>query len=83
MTPIERACRALCELDGHPPGITMDGKPLWMDYLPEVRAVIAAIREPSEAMEWGRAADRDVVGYDAPPGVVWQEMIDALMEEAP
>lgn len=50
MTPLERACRALCELDGHPPGVTMKGKPLWQDYLPEVRAVLAAIRDPSDPM---------------------------------
>lgn len=28
----------------------MGGKPLWADYLPEVRAILQAIREPSEAM---------------------------------
>ena len=49
-SPLERAARALCELDGNIPGATMNGKPLWQDYLPEVRAVIAAIREPTEAM---------------------------------
>jgi hypothetical protein len=50
MSPLERAARALCELDNNPPGATMDGKPLWMDYLPEVRAVVEAIRQPSEEM---------------------------------
>lgn len=24
----------------------MNGKPLWMDYLPEVRAVLEAVRDP-------------------------------------
>ncbi|WP_157009823.1 hypothetical protein [Sphingobium sp. YBL2] len=28
----------------------MDGKPPWQDYLTQVRAVIAAIREPSGEM---------------------------------
>lgn len=50
MSPLERAARALCELANNPPGATMDGKPLWMDYLPEVRAVVEAIGEPSERM---------------------------------
>lgn len=50
MSPLERAARALCELDNNPPGATMDGKPLWMDYLPEVRAVVAALREPDQAI---------------------------------
>lgn len=46
--PLERAARALCSLDGHPENATMDGKPLWQNYLPEVRAVLEAISEPSE-----------------------------------
>jgi len=38
----ERAARALCELDGHPPDIKMDGSPMWKTYLPEVDAVLQA-----------------------------------------
>ena len=49
-SPLERAARALCSLDGHPENAKMDGKPLWMDYLPEARAVLEAIRDPSSAM---------------------------------
>lgn len=45
MTPMENAARALCRLDGHPENAKMDGKPLWRDYLPEVRAVLRAIRD--------------------------------------
>lgn len=80
MTPIERACRALCELDGHPPGITMDGKPLWMDYLLEARAVITAIQEPSEAMVNAAVLRGQANGYT---DVVGQHraMIDAMIEE--
>lgn len=48
--PLERAARALCKLDGHPEDATMDGKPLWMDYLPETRAVLSAVRDPTSAM---------------------------------
>lgn len=78
MNPLERAARALCELDGHPPGATMDGKPLWQDYLPEVRAVLAAVREPSEAMVNATPADRNRPIY---PEDIWQAMIDAIMAE--
>lgn len=41
--PRELAARALCELHGHPPDITMDGKPMWMSYLDEVDAVLNAV----------------------------------------
>lgn len=47
MNPLERAARALCSLDGHPENATMDGKPLWQNYLPEARAAIAGAK-----MEW-------------------------------
>lgn len=51
--PRELAARALCRLAGNPEDAIMDGKPLWMDYLPEVDAVLEAVgwredaREPS------------------------------------
>jgi len=48
--PLERAAKALCSLDGNPENATMDGKPLWQDYLPEVRAVLSAVRDPESAM---------------------------------
>ena len=75
---LERAARALCELDGHPPGATMDGKPLWRDYLPEVRTVLTAIREPSERM-----LDVDPSGPIGRfyPEDVWRAMIDAAQAE--
>jgi hypothetical protein len=91
MTPLERAARALCELDNNPPGATMDGKPLWMDYLPEVRAVLQAIREPSKAMtdaggekEYAGEADGEDVNVSAgdyAAGVIYRAMIDAALEE--
>lgn len=84
--PLERAARALCELAGNPPGATMDGKPLWMSYLPEVRAVIAAIREPSDRPEgWGWG---DIPGINVEygicqdgPAAAWRAMIDAMLNE--
>lgn len=50
MTLLERVARALCRHDGHPENATMDGKPLWQDYLPEARVAIEAMREPTEDM---------------------------------
>lgn len=44
MSPVERAARSLCSLDGHPENITMGGKPMWQDYLFEVRAVLHTIQ---------------------------------------
>lgn len=41
--PRELAARALCRMAGNPEDATMDGKPLWMDYLPEVDAVLEAV----------------------------------------
>jgi hypothetical protein len=78
MSPIERAARALCELDGSPPGATMNGKPLWQDYVPEVRAVIAAIREPDEGQIAAAVDCESSFVAD-----VYTAMIDALREAAP
>ena len=87
-SPLERAARALCSLDGHPEDAKMDGKPLWMNYLPEVRAVLAAIREPSQPMlDAAFAVEDDVqtaTGWTR--GKVdclhrWPTMIDAMLEE--
>ncbi len=77
---LERVARALCELDGHPAGATMDGKPLWQDYLPEAWAAIMALREPDAAMIDAarlRAAER---GEDDFAGI-HRAMIDAAMTE--
>ncbi len=79
MTPIERAARALCELDNNPPGATMDGKPLWQDYLPEVRAVLLAVRE------LGDVALTTKIPHDADwsneRDMFWKAGIDALLAE--
>jgi len=70
---MERAARALCELDGNTPGATMNGKPLWQDYLPEARAVIDAIREPNETMI--------AAGGECASGAAYRRMIDALLKQ--
>lgn len=38
--PRERAARALCNIDGHPPDIRFEGEPMWRSYLPTVDAVL-------------------------------------------
>ncbi len=86
-TTLELAARALCELDSHSEDAMLSGKPLWMAYLPEARAVLAAIREPSRAvplsgansigMETGHLIDEgDMAG-------AWRAMIDAALSEHP
>lgn len=88
MTPIERAARAIWEISGkpyHPQDIIAgmqapDALPDWERFVPQARAVLAAVREPSEVME-DAAMDRGKLGYDPPPSSVWTAMIDAMLEE--
>lgn len=82
MTPIERAARAIAEQRCEDPDEIYDpalsGKKLarWRRYVPEVVAVIAAIREPSEGMV--AAVDEPAAGYGEH---IWSTMIDALLDE--
>lgn len=85
MTPIERAARNLAEMhadtfERRSPTVEREyADAHWRDYLPEVRAVIAAIREPSEAM-----LNASTEGQSSREGVarfVWTAMSDALPEE--
>lgn len=79
MTPIERACRALAELHGRDPDepvLVIDGRRLWQEFEPQVRAVIAAIREPSKGMIADGMAEITISAE-----AVWSSMIDALLEE--
>ena len=81
-TGLERVARALCELDANPPDATMDGKPLWQDYLPEARAAIKALREPDPAMI-GAVANKAAEGPSEDIGGIYRAMIDAAMEGPP
>ena len=78
-SPIERAARALCKLDGHPENTAFEGAPMWRSYLPQVRSVLQAIREPSDHMcllpTIGRLDDSDAEQ-------IWTAMIDAALDEA-
>lgn len=73
---LERAARGLCALDGHPLDATMEGKPIWVDYLAEARTVLAEVREPGA----------DLVSQLDPSGAanaaeVWRKMIDVALAE--
>jgi hypothetical protein len=40
--PRERIARALSRLQGNPPDIRFEGKPMWQSFLPEADAALAA-----------------------------------------
>ena len=39
----EKAARALCRHHGNPENTLMNGRPMWMSYLAEAKAVLEAI----------------------------------------
>lgn len=87
MTPLERAARALCfdrdpddKAGGpHPMGTWLDeGEAWWTGYVGSVRAVLQAIREPSEGMvRAGEAWQAHCSDVDT----MYSEMILAALEE--
>lgn len=83
MSPIiEAGVRALCRHAGNPENATMDGKPLWQDYVPEVRQVLTAIRDASNKMgESGRAAAHERVGdiSASDAKAIFAAMLDAAL----
>ena len=89
---VERVARALCRVDSHPENATMDGKPLWMDYIPEARAAIEAMREPTGAMAKAGAGAELTTSYGGEYNTfdylsgenaadVWRDMIDAALNQ--
>lgn len=91
MTPLERAARAMAKIDSPDPSALVGSppQPIWHLYVPRVRAVIAAIREPSEAMReaaYGLEVEIRTTmgnlerGHSDGDGL-FQAMIDALLEE--
>ncbi|WP_031304864.1 hypothetical protein [Sphingobium quisquiliarum] len=88
MTPIERAARALCKLDGHSEDGVRDGEPLWESYVSQVRAVLEALHEPSSRMAEAGAElikyvgpEESETGYQNDATNVWRMMIDAMRED--
>lgn len=87
MTPLERAARKLRELTIKNGGVCRgDDETGWLEYIDDARAVLLAIREPSEAV---LRAMRDTVPvsgheweYENDEAVAhWQSMIDAARDE--
>ena len=68
MTMLEKAARALAVLDGWK-------EDHWRGFIAEARAVLAAIREPDEAMLSAAYGDA-IVGH----GAAYTAMIDAILE---
>jgi len=42
-TDWEKVARALCRYNGHPENTMYEGRPMWMSYLGEAKAVLVAI----------------------------------------
>jgi hypothetical protein len=81
-SPIERAARALCIAENRDPdelfGTSGREYPFWHLRRDAVRAVFAAIREPSDRMveaAYLAAADGDIVSASD----AWRPMIDAAL----
>ena len=74
---LERCARALCDAQGvDPDGRTDGAEALWERYVPEARAVLTALREPSKEMVEAahtRLADEGDVSD------IFTAMIDSLL----
>ena len=89
MTPLERAARAMATEYGQDPdeiilveAVGTRGRlARWQCNLPAVRAVIEAIREPSEAMTRAFEAVSPDQWNNPHPNDAWRAGIDALLEE--
>ena len=86
---IEHAARALCAHEGLPENTIREGRPLWMSFIQEARAVVAAMRKPTaEMLAAGRTEIVKVEeeGYRQSARVIAEctfvAMIDAALSEA-
>lgn len=89
MNPIEKAARALCQANGETQEDAPGDAPHWTACIPQVMAVIDALREPSPSMtEAGSEIIRHVggeesdTGYQSDAANAWRFMIDALHQDA-
>jgi type II secretory pathway component PulM len=74
MTMIEKVARAICKTHGaFDPDALTAGVAAWKYYIPEARAAIAAMREPTDEIR--RAGDQTI----SPEA--YQAMIDAALNE--
>lgn len=77
---IERASRALCNLAGGREDQIQDQRPAWEAYIPQVRAVLGAIRQPDLGMTMACDEERGCVGAHE---AIYRTMIDAALDEIP
>ena len=73
---LELAARALCSLEGNPEDIAFEGGRMWESYVPQARAVLAVLREPTDVMMTAATTKGREIGYTDVVGV-WRAMIDA------
>lgn len=84
MSPLENAARNLVRQDyyrhGHQPSGAVEGyvDSEWPARLDDARAVLQAIRDPSQAMVQAKLGDRNLPIY---PEDIWRAMIDAALQE--
>lgn len=90
---VERIARVLCERSGKNPdntdggsgfgGASRVGEPAWEAWADDARAVIEAMREPTEAMEAaGDACDEpSELGTCADASTHWAAMIAAALKD--
>lgn len=84
MTPLERAARAIYKFGDNGPYTLAEEDEQWHHHVDYARAVLWAIREPSEAtIEAGgsRLFAGSKEKADALATETWQAMIDAALEE--
>jgi len=82
---VERVAKELAECRWDQLGIPECDRPEWADQtrgfgLKQARAAIAAMREPTEAMEEAALDVRPLMLPDS-PREVWEAMIDAALNE--
>lgn len=94
-SPLERAARALSEANGVDPDYIDEGadEPYWKCLVEDARAVLMAVREPSEAMlpdphntdtalyRAARLMEDESVSTAEAAAAMWQAMIDAALNE--
>ncbi|WP_176590716.1 hypothetical protein [Sphingobium sp. EM0848] len=82
-SPLERAARALCSLEGNPENATFEGRPMWQSYLPQACAVLLAVRDPGAEVSAAGGEQISTEGFKIGAqiaGWTWDRMIGAILE---
>ncbi len=89
MTMIEKAARALCQVQGQDENVLVGGSPAWRAYVPQVMTVLTAIHEPSDIMKEAGAEIVRHVGeeesdyaHQSDAANIWRFMIDAMRRDS-